>query len=65
MNDIFVITGLLIAISFAIVFMLMLVEISTKDRKTFVDDEEDDTSSITTQINIASARQFDRRKKIC
>lgn len=62
----FVITGILIAISFAIVFMLMLVEISTKDRKTFVDDEdEDDTSSIVTQINVASARHFDRRKKIC
>ena len=66
MNDMFVITGILIAISFAIVFMLMLVEISTKDRKTFVDDEdEDDTSSIVTQINVASARHFDRRKKIC
>ena len=65
MNDIFVITGILIAISFAIVFMLMLVEISTKDRKTFIDDEEDDTSSITTQINKASAQHFDRRKKTC
>ena len=65
MNDIFVITGILIAISFAIVFMLMLVEISTKDRKTFIDDEEDDTSSIVTQINKASAQHFDRRKKTC
>ena len=65
MNDMFVITGILIAISFGIVFMMMLIEISTKDRKTFDDDEDDDISSMDTQINMASARQFDRRKKIC
>ena len=53
MNDMFVITGILIAISFGIVFMMMLIEISTKDRKTFDDDEDDDISSMDTQIRRA------------